>query len=75
MRRIIAANPRDGEARLFLGSILAEDGSMPEAVAQLKEAVRLMPRSAEAHNALGEALSGAGDVRGARVAFPASGGS
>ena len=56
-------NPRDGEARLFLGSILAEDGSMPEAVAQLKEAVRLMPRSAMAHNALGEALSSAGDLQ------------
>lgn len=68
-RQIIAANPRDGEARLFLGSILAEDGSMPEAIAQLKEAVRLMPRSALAYNALGEAQKSAGDRRAARGDF------
>ena len=48
---------RDGEARLFLGSILAEDGRRQQArFEQLTEAVRLMPRSAMAHNALGEAL-------------------
>jgi Flp pilus assembly protein TadD len=68
-RRIIEANPRDGQARLFLGSILAEDGHVPEAVAQLKEAVRLMPRSAEAHNALGEAFQAGGDRKGARAEF------
>jgi Flp pilus assembly protein TadD len=68
-RQIIQKNPRDGEARLFLGSILAEDGSMTEALAQLKEAVRLMPRSAMAHNALGEALTTAGDLQAAQAGF------
>lgn len=68
-RRVIEANPRDGQARLFLGSILAEDGRTPEALAQLREAARLMPRSALAHNALGEAFNGAGDLNGARSEF------
>lgn len=68
-RRIIAANPRDGQARLFLGSILAEDGQTPEAIVQLREAARLLPRSAPAHNALGEAFSGAADLKGARAEF------
>ncbi len=68
-RRIIEANPRDGQARLFLGSLLTEDGHVSEAVPELKEAVRLMPRSAVAHNALGEAFEAAGDRKGARAEF------
>jgi len=66
---IIGANPRDGEARLLLGSILAEDGKGPEAIAQLGEAVRLLPRSPLAHNALGEAFSASGEMTAARGAF------
>src|SRR5258706_5025208 len=68
-RRIIETNPRDGEARLFLGSILAEDGRAPEAILHLREAVRLMPRSAVAYNALGEAFHLAGDLKSARGEF------
>jgi tetratricopeptide (TPR) repeat protein len=68
-RRIIESNPRDGEARLFLGSILAEDGRASDATLQLREAVRLMPRSAVAHNALGEAFNLAGDLKSARGEF------
>ena len=66
---IIGANPRDGEARLLLGSILAEDGKGPEAIAQLGEAVRLLPRSPLAHNALGEAFSASGEMTAARGEF------
>jgi tetratricopeptide (TPR) repeat protein len=69
LRQMIQANPREGEARLMLGSILAEDGNGAEALVQLGEAVRLLPRSAEAHNALGEALSGSGDLAAARGEF------
>jgi len=67
--QIVQGNPRDGQARLFLGSILAEDGDRQGAVVQLSEAVRLRPRSAEAHNALGEALNGFGDSKSARAEF------
>jgi Flp pilus assembly protein TadD len=69
LQKILKANPRDGEAHLMFGSILAEDGKGPEARAELREAVRLMPRSAMAQNALGEALLGAGDLTPARGAF------
>lgn len=69
LERILGANPGDGEARLLLGSILVEDGKGSEAIAQLKEAVRLLPRSPLAHNALGEAFNGVGDMSAARPEF------
>ena len=69
LQQTITDNPRDGEARLLLGSIFAEEGNGSEAIRQLREAVRLMPRSPAAHNALGEALSHAGDMNAARSAF------
>lgn len=69
LRQIIQKNPRDAEARLMLGSILAEDGQRSESITHLEAAVRLLPRSAEAHNALGEALKGFGDTKAARAAF------
>jgi len=66
---ILKTNPTDADARLMLGSILAEDGERTESIAQLTEAVRLRPQSAEAHNALGEAFNGFGDPKKARGAF------
>jgi tetratricopeptide (TPR) repeat protein len=69
LRNIITVNPRDGEARLMLGSILVEDGKGAEGIGYLNEAVQLMPRSAMAHNALGEAFNGSGDAKGARAEF------
>jgi tetratricopeptide (TPR) repeat protein len=66
--RIVETNPNDGDARLLLGSILAEDGNR-DALPHLREAVRLMPQSAEAHNALGEAFRGFGDAKAARPEF------
>ncbi len=67
--QLIRTNPRDGEARLLLGSILAEDGKGAEALRHIEEAVRLMPKSPMAHNALGEALDSAGDLKRAKGAF------
>jgi tetratricopeptide (TPR) repeat protein len=67
-QQILKTNPNDGEARLLLGSIMAEDGNR-EAIPHLREAVRLMPRSATAHNALGEAFRGFGDAKAARPEF------
>jgi Flp pilus assembly protein TadD len=69
LRMAIRAHPDDSEARLLLGSILAEAGETAEAIEHLREGVRLQPKSAMAHNALGEALSDAGDFSGASDAF------
>jgi tetratricopeptide (TPR) repeat protein len=69
LERAIKANPRDGDARLLLGSVLAEDGKGPEAIRHLQEAVRLLPRSPMAHNALGEALNSSGERKAARDSF------
>jgi tetratricopeptide (TPR) repeat protein len=67
--QFIKANPRNGDARLLLGSILAEEGKSAEAIRHIEEAVRLMPQSPMAQNALGEALDTAGDSSRARAAF------
>src|SRR5438445_3612015 len=66
---IIKANPRDADARLLLGSVLAEQGERSESIAQLTEGVRLRPQSAAAHNALGEAFNTFHDMKAARGAF------
>lgn len=66
LRQIVRANGTNGEARLLLGSLLTER-RQPEAVDQLKAAVRLMPKSAEAENALGEAYLALGDRSAARL--------
>lgn len=69
LRQMLKSNPADGDARLLLGSILAEDGKLAEAIVQLTEAVRLMPKAPMAQNALGEALSNTGALKAARDAF------
>jgi protein O-GlcNAc transferase len=69
LHEILKAYPGDADARLLLGSILAEDGERAESIAQLTEAVRLRPQSAEAYNALGEAFNGFGETKSARGAF------
>ena len=69
LHEILKTNPGDADARLLLGSILAEAGDRSEAIAQLTEAVRLRPQSAEARNALGEAFNGSGETKAARGAF------
>ena len=50
--RIVFGGPAeafDADARLLLGSVLAEQGERSESIAQLSEGVRLRPQSAEAH--------------------------
>jgi Flp pilus assembly protein TadD len=54
---------------LLLGSVLMENGQREESIAQLTEAVRLRPRSAEAQNALGEAYNKFDDPKSARAPF------
>ncbi|MFL6463255.1 MAG: tetratricopeptide repeat protein [Bryobacteraceae bacterium] len=69
LRKILQRKPRNAEAHLFLGSLLAEEGVREEAIAQLTEAVRLRPKSSEAQNALGEAYNRFDDPKAARECF------
>jgi tetratricopeptide (TPR) repeat protein len=69
LKDIIQRNPSDADARLLLGSLLADAKQRDEAIAQLTEAVRLRPRSAEAQNALGEAYTNFGSFPRARQPF------
>jgi tetratricopeptide (TPR) repeat protein len=66
---VVTAEPRNADGRLFLGSVLAEQGEKQEAIDQLSEAVQLRQDSSEAWNALGEAHFRFGDSNVARSAF------
>lgn len=66
---VVRDEPLNADARLLLGSLLAEAGKQTEAIAQLSEVVRLRPQSAEAQNALGEAYNKFGDIKAARGPF------
>jgi len=54
---------------LLLGNLLMEQRRQVESIAELSEAVRLLPRSAEAHNSLGEAYNAFGEPKAARPEF------
>lgn len=69
LEELIRKEPRNGEARLLLGTLLAAKGNLAEALPHLKEAVRLLPNSAEAHNTLGEALNSAKETKQAQKEF------
>lgn len=57
-------------AHYIAGDILrADPARLDEAIAHLREAVRLKPKVAQGHNTLGEALLNAGRVNDARRAF------
>jgi tetratricopeptide (TPR) repeat protein len=68
LKDLVKTKPGDGESHLLLGSILAETGDQAGALVHLRNAARLRPKNAMAHNALGEALRAAGEP-GAREAF------
>ncbi len=69
LREAVKANAKDADARLLLGSVLAENGDRAESIPLLQEAVRLRPSSAEAHQALGEALHNFGEGKSSRAEF------
>ena len=66
---LVEKEPRNADVRLLLGSLLMERKQGPESIAQLTEAVRLRPWSAEAENTLGEAYSAFEKPKLARSAF------
>jgi tetratricopeptide (TPR) repeat protein len=69
LRDVVAADPRNVDARILLGSTLALQGKRSESLEQLAEAVRLKPDSPRAYNSLGMVLSGFVEMKAAREAF------
>lgn len=60
LRQRVEEHPEDGRARLAYGRVLAGQESLPRAVWELEQAVRLMPGDAAARAALRSALRGQG---------------
>jgi tetratricopeptide (TPR) repeat protein len=61
----VQRNPFDLKRRLQLGLAYMDRGNLPHAADVFREAVKLAPASAEAHNWLGVALMGRSDLPGA----------
>jgi Flp pilus assembly protein TadD len=53
----------------MLGTVLRQQGRTDEALAELRETVRLQPRSAEAQLSIGQMLRQRGNAAGAAAAF------
>ncbi len=69
-RRALALDPTLAEAHMWLGSGLLNLGQIDEAIAEIKEAIRLEPENGQAYQALGRALwVGKGDFDNAIPPF------
>ncbi|MEO8657575.1 MAG: tetratricopeptide repeat protein [Bryobacteraceae bacterium] len=66
---LVQTEAQNAEAHLLLGSLLMEDGAKDDSLLHLKEGVRLTPKSAAAHNALGEAYTTFANPKAARPEF------
>jgi len=64
-RRAVDVDPRSGIARANLGAALSAHGRTEEAMAELREAIRLRPGYPDAHLSLGLMLAKGGDPAGA----------
>src|SRR4051812_31496241 len=69
LQKLIVSDPKNTDVHLLYGNLLAEDGKEEESLAELKTAVTLRPRSAEALNSLGEACTRFRKKREALQAF------
>src|SRR6266849_5242989 len=65
LRSTPQAKADDAKAHFDRGVALVGKGDLDGAIAELREAIRLMPDDAEAHNNLGTTLGGKGDLDGA----------
>jgi tetratricopeptide (TPR) repeat protein len=72
LQKVVAADPKNAEARTLLGTTLALEGMRSESIEQLQEVVRLRPDSPAAYNTLGMVLSRFMEVQPAREAFEKS---
>jgi Flp pilus assembly protein TadD len=61
LRAWVAAAPEDADARLALGAFLERTGQFASAEVELRQAMRLDPKSAEAFNYLGYSLADRGE--------------
>jgi tetratricopeptide (TPR) repeat protein len=69
LRRAVAADPKDADAQVLLGTALALVPRRAEAIEVLRGSVELRPDSAQAHLALGMALARFGERDEARKAY------
>lgn len=69
LRRIVAADPKDVEANLLLGTALALIPRRAEAIEVLRHAVELRPDSAQCHLILGNVLARFSETADARQAY------
>ena len=69
LRQIITDDPRNVDAHLLLGTLLALIGERGESINQMAVAVQLRPESARAHNQYGMVLSRFIEVKAAREEF------
>jgi serine/threonine protein kinase/tetratricopeptide (TPR) repeat protein len=69
-RRAIALNPTSADAHMWLGSAVLQQGRTDEAIAEIREAVRLDPQNGQAYQGLARALwVGKGDFAAAIPLF------
>jgi adenylate cyclase len=69
-RRALAIDQENADAHTFLGTSLLSLGQVDEAIAEIREAIRLEPDNAQAHQSLARALwLGKGDFAAAVPAF------
>jgi predicted Zn-dependent protease len=69
LRALVAAQPQWAAAQCQLGLALGESAQPEEALECLRRAVALKPDLPDAWRAIGDHLSGAGDVAGADAAY------
>jgi tetratricopeptide (TPR) repeat protein len=71
-RMVLHADPDDVEARIYLGTILADAGREPEALEHLERAIALSPENFLPHFSLGAVHAAAGRTDEARYYLKAS---
>ena len=69
LERLIETQPREPRYRYTLARIHYDQQRFQSGLEEVREAIRLHPESAEAHDLLGQCLEGLGDFNGAVAAY------
>jgi adenylate cyclase len=69
VRRAVALDPNDAEARTCFGNHLMRRGDYAGALAEIERALAMSPNLADAHGALGSVLTRSGHPREGRIAL------